>query len=43
MSKSKFRAEVIDLILSQPDEFISLAQVTAGEAFLRKLADWAAT
>ena len=27
----------------QPDEFISLAQVTAGEAFLRKLADWAAT
>ena len=23
MSKSKFRAEVIDLILSQPDEFIS--------------------
>jgi acetylornithine deacetylase len=27
----------------QPDEFISLAQVAAGEAFLRKLADWAAT
>ncbi len=27
----------------QPDEFISLEQVAAGEAFLRRLADWAST
>ncbi len=27
----------------QPDEFITLEQVAAGEAFLRRLADWAAS
>ena len=27
----------------QPDEFITLEQVAAGEAFLRRLADWAST